>query len=180
MNIKFLHLVFVKMQLTRNKNSNSDIEITKYDFDTQLARFVSKTEYENIYEMLEMIEFCESKGILDDDDAIESIMHSIEYVVKLVKVEEINFEEAQDLIWDLFENIETGNNDVYQKSTGYGNGYYEIPNKKEWYDFKKEIISEMKNYESYLDNEEYYYPVDKDDYDYDCGYQDEGLECIDM
>jgi hypothetical protein len=158
-------------------------------FNAEFARLKKSINYENIDKMLKLIDFCEGKFI-DDDVVIDSEMDVMKYTLKVLDNEddELCYECASDIIWSIIEDIETGGHEVYQKSTGYGQGSYELPEhkKNEWKIFKEDILDCLESYDEndcYCDNfddfDDRYDP--RDDYDdYQDGYYPEVWDCLDM
>jgi hypothetical protein len=158
------------------------------DFQTEFAILKKVIKYDHIDRMIDLISFSEENGFIDEDEAIDSEMDVMKYTLKVLDANLIVLEDAETIIWDLIEDVETGGNEVYQKSTGYGEGYYEIPKHKqtEWDLFKEDILDSLDTYD---DDDEPSDPrltfddiyEDLDDYlDYDGGYECESWECLDM
>lgn len=163
------------MQLKKNNRMLNLKECELYkvkDFETHFIRLLNSEDNANkVDKLLNMIYFSEMNNVISEIKVIESIMHVIEYIVKIIKKNKIRFKNGKDIIWDLCENIETGNNKVYQELTRFREKYYKIPDckKKEWYEFKKEIINEL---ETLFDNYDHYKNKDCED-DYDNNYGNE-------
>ena len=118
-------------------------------FETEFALLKKDVKRENIETLLNLIDFCESQSILNEEETIDSQMDVMKYTLKVLDKELISYELAEETLWSIIEDIETGGKDVYQKSSGYGEGYYELPQHKqsEWYTFKNDVLSSLESFE---------------------------------
>ena len=118
-------------------------------FETEFALLKKDVKRENIETLLNLIDFCESQSILNEEETIDSQMDVMKYTLKVLDKELISYELAEETLWSIIEDIETGVKDVYQKSSGYGEGYYELPQHKqsEWYTFKNDVLSSLESFE---------------------------------
>jgi len=166
----------------KNNQQNNKLHMysKQVNFEIEFARLKKAIHSQNIDCMLRLIDFCENEDLIDEDLVIDSGMDVVKYTLKVLDAGLVTYDCAEDTIWDIIEDIQTGGNEVYQKSTGYGSGSYELPEHKqtEWKTFKEDILDSLASYET----EDY----DLDDFEdfedprYDpreCygGYEDEGF-----